>query len=61
MPQAVMQPQHKDETNGLAPQPGPVIDAIEVFCCYVELGLIILNEIFRKPPCPLRSVDPVDS
>ena len=57
MSQAVMQHQHKDEMNGLAP--GPVIATIEVFCCYVELGLIILNEIFRKPPCPLRSVDPV--
>jgi hypothetical protein len=57
--QAVIQPQHEDETNGLALQSGPVIDTIEVFCCYVGLGLIILNENFRKLPCPLRSVDPV--
>jgi hypothetical protein len=60
MSQAVIQPQnHEDETNGLTPQPGPVIDAIEVICCCVALGLIILNKIFRKLPCPLRSVDHV--
>jgi hypothetical protein len=33
--------------NGLAPQPGPVIDAIEVFCFCVDLGTSMLNEIFR--------------
>jgi len=41
-------------TNGLAPQPGPVV---EVFCFHVDLGPTMLNEIFRKLPCLLKIVE----
>jgi hypothetical protein len=51
--QVIMQPLDKN----LAFQPGPIIDSTEVLCCYIGIYLILLNEIFRKLPHLLQSVD----
>ena len=56
MDQAVTQSLNEDEMNGLASQPGPVIEPVEVLYFYVGLGLITLKGIFRKLPCPWQSV-----
>jgi hypothetical protein len=45
--------------ENLAFQPGPTIDSAEVLCCYIGIYLIFLNEIFRKLPHPLQSIDHV--